>query len=354
MKFHELIVSDLYRDTEDSLIISFAVPPHLSMEYVFMAGQYLTLETEIGGEAVRRTYSLCNHPHDGLRVAVKKIENGVFSGWAMNHLRKGMKLGVATPQGNFIHRPDPDRSAVYVAFVAGSGITPVMSIIHSVLRGEPNSRFILFYGNRTKKDIIFRDELEDIKNRYLNRFQILHILSGEKQGSDILSGRIDPIKCRDYFRYFIPTDSPENVFLCGPFEMIKGMKEALLEMNIEPKRILNELFFNPEAEHADMQVKTKAKTIKSRTLKITVDGLTTELQTDVDLTVLDLAIQAGMDMPFSCKGGVCATCKARVEEGEVEMTTNFALEEEEVEAGFVLTCQSHVRSDYIHVNYDAV
>ncbi|MCL4150377.1 UNVERIFIED_CONTAM: hypothetical protein GTU68_051212 [Idotea baltica] len=352
MKFNELQIADVTQETTDCVSVAFEIPPELESAYSFIPGQYLTLEHKVKGEPIRRSYSICSHPTEEMRVAIKQVPDGVFSTFANSELKVGMKLKVATPEGNFIHQAEPGQSNRYVAFVAGSGITPVLSIIKAVLMDEPNSEFILFYGNRRTNNIIFKEEIEGLKNKYMDRLQVYHILSRAKMDAPILSGRIDPANCSKYFKYFIPNHEVDKVFLCGPYDMIMGMKEALLTEGVAADNIKFELFFNPEAEEVGSQPKEKKVVDHERTIKITLDGLTANLKSNFDISILDMAIEAGMDLPYSCKGGVCATCKAKVLDGDVEMKTNFALEEEEVEAGYVLTCQAHAKTDFVHVNFD--
>ena len=352
MKFNELQVAEVTQQTDDCVSVSFIIPPELAPHYKFIPGQYLTFEKAFDGQNVRRSYSICSHPSEMIRVAIKQVPEGLFSTYANVELKSGMKLSVSTPEGNFIHKAQPSQSNRYVAFVAGSGITPVLSIIKTVLADEPESDFVLFYGNRRTRDIIFREELDDLKNKFMDRFQVYHILSREKTDAAILSGRINPQNCEKYFNYFIPNQSADKVFLCGPYDMIMGMKEALVDLGMDSDKIKFELFYNPEAEHQTVLPLKDRIIDHERTIKITLDGLTADLKSNFDIPILDMAIDAGMDLPYSCKGGVCATCKARVLVGETEMTTNFALEEEEVEAGYVLTCQAHAKSDFVHVNFD--
>lgn len=352
MEFYELEIKNVIEETSDCISVSFVVPEELKPRYDYIPGQYLTLEAEIDGDLVRRSYSICSHKNEHIRVAIKQIEQGVFSNWARATLKPGDRMRVAQPQGNFTRDTGSDNKGVYVAFAAGSGITPVLSILKSVLIDEAESQFILFYGNRTNQDIIFKEELEGLKNRFIDRLQLYHILSREERASELLSGRINPDNCASYFKYFINSDQVDEVFLCGPYEMITGMKQALLDQGLDKKQIKFELFFNPEAEHGYESDRPRVEKDRERTIRVTVDGLTSDISSALDIPILDMAIDAGMDMPYSCKGGVCATCKARVMEGDVEMTTNFALEDDEVDEGYVLTCQTHVKSDYVHVNFD--
>ena len=352
MKFNTLPVSEVRRETDDCVSVAFEVPSDLQPFYRFIPGQYLVVEQTINGDRVRRSYSICSHPEDGLRIAIKKVEGGIFSTWANEELQPGMVMDVALPEGNFIHESDAANTNYYVAFAAGSGITPVLSIINSVLRDEPNSHFVLFYGNRSSNNIIFKEELEDLKNIFIHRFELHHIFSRETTDSPLFNGRINAEKCHKFFNYFIQKDRVSKIFLCGPYEMIVELKDALPTLGIESNKIKLELFYNPEADKERSAYQSGSFNQIEKRIRITLDGLTSDLQSAFDVPILDMAVDAGMDLPYSCKGGVCATCKAKVETGQIEMTTNFALEEEEVEAGYVLTCQAHVKSDFVHVNFD--
>jgi ring-1,2-phenylacetyl-CoA epoxidase subunit PaaE len=353
MEFHDLKVSKVERQTEDCVSVTFEMPADLKAKYDFIPGQYLTLDAEIDGKRARRSYSICSGEHEDLQVAIKRIEGGVFSTWANSKLKAGTVMRVARPEGNFVHQANATNQNEYVAFVAGSGITPVLSIMKSVLTSEPKSSFILFYGNKRTTDIIFREQIEALKNTYMDRLQVYYILSKGKTETTIFSGRISADKCPTYFKYFIPGADITKVFLCGPYDMIMSMKAALLLEGVAAEKIKFELFYNPEA---DKNIKNDevAKVVEhERIVKITLDGLTSEIKSNYDIAILDMAIEAGLDLPFSCKGGVCATCKAKIVEGKVKMTTNYALEEDEVKNGYILTCQSHVKTNFVHVNFDA-
>lgn len=354
-KFHTLKVREVRRETPDCVSVSFEVPAGLADEYAFMQGQNLTLKATIRGEDVRRSYSICTCPSDGdLRVAIKKVPGGKFSTYANEQLKPGDSLEVMTPSGHFNTPLDAGNARHYVAFASGSGITPIMSILRSVMRTEPKSRFTLFYGNRSVEQIIFREELEGLKNQYLDRLSVHFVLSREYPGADLFYGRIDAARCGDFCRLLIDPEDVDDFFLCGPEEMIFSVKEKLEELGVDSKSIHFELFTSPAGK---LGVKTPTPpapdhTVRS-TIEITLDGnaFTFELDSTGD-TILDGALKAGADLPFACKGGVCATCKAKVMEGQVAMQVNYALEPEEVEAGYVLTCQAHPRTERVAVSYD--
>jgi len=353
-KFHPLRVKEVRRETAGCVSVAFEVPPELAEEYAFVHGQNLTLKTTIEGEEMRRSYSICTSPKDGdLRVAIKKIPGGRFSSFANDQLKAGDTLDVMTPSGTFSTALDPGAARHYVAFVAGSGITPILSILRAVLQTEPKSRFTLFYGNKTADSIIFREQLVALKNLYIDRFAVYFVLSRDVPGADLFHGRIDAARCGEFCRLLIDPADVDSFFLCGPEEMIFSVKEKLQSLGVDPKSIHYELFTSPVGP---LGVKTSAPPpaadVRARISVIRDDNaFSFELDSTGD-TILEGALQAGADLPFACKGGVCATCKAKVLEGEVAMQINYALEPDEVEKGYVLTCQSHPRSERVTVSYD--
>jgi ring-1,2-phenylacetyl-CoA epoxidase subunit PaaE len=354
-RFHALKVRELRRETHDCVSVSFEVPEELRDEYQFLHGQHLTLKTQLNGEEIRRSYSICTSPNEAdLRVAIKKIPGGQFSSFANEGLQAGDTLDVMTPLGSFHTALDAGQKKFYVAFVAGSGITPVMSILKSVLETEPESHFTLFYGNRNTDTIIFRDQLDDLKNRYLQRLTIHHILSQEDPGSDLFSGRIDAGKCEVFCSKLLDVEEVDEFFLCGPEPMIFAVQETLQTMGVDSRKIHFELFTSPVGKLGVSEKKwtPPAQPILSK-ITITLDGNTfTFDHTSSDVPILDAAQKKGADLPFACKGGVCCTCKAKVLEGEVEMEVNYGLEAEEVEAGYVLTCQAHPKTDKLVLSFD--
>lgn len=354
--FHSLRVSDITRETADCVSVAFEVPQDLEEDYKFIPGQYLTLEADIDGEKVRRSYSLCSSPLDGeLRVAIKKVENGRFSTWANDQLTVGAEIRVMTPDGNFHSRIVEGQKKNYVAFAAGSGITPVYSIIKSVLELEPDSRFTLFYGNKSSNTIIFRDKIDGLKNKYMNRLEVHHILSREDQGTDYLKGRIDEAKCISFSEKFFTPSEVDEFFICGPEAMINCVNQSLKKLGVDNSRIHYELFTSPSQTIAH---KTKVSADKSSpklqsSVTVILDGEETHFDVSSDgSSILDAALDAGADVPYACKGAVCCTCRAKVLEGSVEMEMNYALEDDEVEDGYVLTCQSHPTSEKVVVSYD--
>jgi ring-1,2-phenylacetyl-CoA epoxidase subunit PaaE len=354
-KFHTLEIADIKRETDDCVSIAFKVPANLRDEYRYAAGQYVTLKAEIKGVEVRRSYSLCSSPlEDEIRVAVKRVEGGTFSSYANEQLLPGMKLDVMTPQGNFTVPFSPSKSRIYVMFAAGSGITPVMSLIKTILWHESRSRIVLFYGNRSVSSIIFREQIDDLKNEHLNRLEVHHILSREDQGTDWLKGRITADKVRLYAeKFFIPA-SVNHFFICGPEKMIFEVKDTLEQLGVEESKIHYEMFTVSTAGQnaANDTIKgTKADVLSHVT--VILDGEETHFDvSSKGVSILDAALDAGADVPFACKGAVCCTCRAKVLEGKVVMEMNYALEEDELEQGYVLTCQSHPVTERVVISYD--
>ena len=354
--FHELRVSDITRESDEAISVAFEIPENLMEDYRFLPGQYLTLEVDIDGEPVRRSYSLCSSPADGeLRVAIKKVTSGKFSSWANDKLKVGERIKVMTPEGRFTLQIDPKAKRNFVAFAAGSGITPVYSIMKSVMELEPGSTFTLFYGNQTAKTVIFRDKIDGLKSLYMDRLDVHHILSREDQGTDYLKGRIDESKCKSFSGTFFDPEDTDGFFLCGPEAMINTVNDTLQSMGVEKSKIHYELFTTPSQKIAHKTHATSngsAETIKSK-VTVILDGEETHFGISSDgKAILDAALDAGADVPYACKGAVCCTCRAKVIEGAVDMEMNYALEDDEVEEGYILTCQSHPTTERVVVSYD--
>ncbi len=367
MTFYKLQIKDMRTETADCVSVSFHIPEDLKTTFTFQAGQYLTLRTFIEGEDVRRSYSLCSSPLDNeWRVAIKKVESGVFSTFGHTQLKKGDWLDVMPPMGHFTLPKMLDvetlhcnvsTPARYVFFAAGSGITPILSILKTVLKSDPKSHCTLIYGNRNATSVIFREHIEGLKNKYLNRFQIFHVLSRERVDSELGSGRLDKAKLA-YFIQKMPDillqRSPDgkggNFYICGPYDMIQDIKSVLLEHEISPKNIHFELFNAPNKSRA---IEKKAIDLsKTHIVTIKLDGLTFDVPTPEGMNILDAAQSVGADLPYACKGGVCCTCRAKLLEGNVEMEVNYALTEEETAAGFILTCQAVPKSERLVVSFD--
>ena len=355
--FHSLRVEKIDRQTDDCVSISFTVPEELKDTFRFKQGQTLTIRKKFNGEEVRRNYSICSSPFDNiLQVAVKKVEGGLFSSFANDELKPGDELEVLPPTGKFYTELYPDQKKTYIAFAAGSGITPILSIIKTTLLTEPKSQFTLVYGNRTKNSIIFKEELEALKDKFIDRFRIYHILSRERSEAEINYGRIDTNKLDLLFSKLIDAQHCDEFFICGPEEMIFCIKGYLAGKGIAPDKVHFELFTVPGQKTTGIDTHEKAIEEQGATARVQVklDGILFDFDLAYEgQSVLDAALEKGADLPYACKGGVCTTCKARLTEGEVTMDVNWGLEPEEVEKGFILTCQSHPRSEKITVDFDA-
>lgn len=352
-KFHSLTISDIRKETEDTVSVAFQIPESLTEVFSFTPGQYLTLKAMIDGEDIRRSYSLCSAPFENeWRVAIKQVCGGKFSTYANSKLKFGMELEVMNPMGNFLVETHPEHDKSYVLFASGSGITPILSIAKSILHDEPKSDITLFYGNKGFASIIFREELEALKNTYMDRLRIIHILSRESLGNDIQKGRITEEKTHQLYDAFLAQTNVDSVYICGPEEMILGVKEAMLKKGIEESHIHFELFTSPNTKKHSIELPTQSPKIDSN-VTIIIDGEEYDLALSSNgQSILDAAQEAGADVPFACKGGVCCTCKAKIMEGSVSMDVNYALEKDEVEAGYILTCQSHPTSDKLIISFD--
>ena len=328
--------------------MTFDAPPAFRL---FVPGQYLTLRAMIDGQDVRRCYSICSSPDDGaLRIGIKHLPGGVFSGWANSVLRAGDTIQVMRPEGRFGVAIDPAASRVFAGFAAGSGITPMLSIMTSVLAREPASRFFLFFGNRATHDIMLRDEIEDLKDRYMSRLSVFHVLSRERQELDILNGHLDAEKIPLLIRLMPP---PDHVFVCGPQGMIEGLEPALAAAGVPPDRIHVERF-TPSTDATPPPVVVPPGEPPAAIATMIIDGARIEVPMAAQETIVDAALRAGRDPPFSCRAGMCCTCRARLIEGRVEMAANYSLEPWETEAGYVLTCQARALTERVVVDYDQV
>lgn len=351
-KFHSLKVADVRQETEDTVSIAFEVPTDLVEDYRYMPGQYLTLRKDFNGEDTRRSYSLCSAPYENSwRVAVKQVKDGLFSGFANNELKIGDSIDVMTPTGHFCLTTNAENSNSYVFFAAGSGVTPVMAMMKTILNDEPNSDITFFYGNKGFASIIFREEIEALKNEYLDRIRVIHILSRESLGNKIQKGRIDHSKCDALYDAFLKHTEVTGVYVCGPEQMIFAVKESMMAKGIDEKCIHYELFTTPGSKSEVIEVYEGPNVHANVTVIIDGDEIDIALDSEGD-NILDAAQKAGGDLPFACKGGVCCTCKARILEGEARMTVNYALEPDEVEAGYILTCQAHPVSEKLVVSFD--
>src|ERR1700761_7368600 len=354
-RFHRLVVNDLRRETEDAISLTFAIPPQLAGDYGFAPGQYLTLRTTMDGEEIRRSYSICSGPDDGeLRIAVKKVDGGAFSSWAADELKAGDELDVMTPTGRFGIAHAPDQARVYVGFAAGSGITPILSIVKCVLAREPHSRFFLFYGNRSPAGMLFREALEELKDRFMQRLSIFHVISGEEQDIPILHGRLDGEKVRVLLRSLVPASQVDHVFICGPIGMSEQIETTCHALGLEAERIHVERFVSEFGGKPRAKAAVPASAPPKAIAALIIDGKRREVPVAEGEAILDAALRAGIDLPFACKGGMCSTCRAKLVEGEAPMDVNYSLEPWELKAGFVLTCQAKPVSEKVVVDYDQV
>ncbi len=352
-RFHTLRVADLRRETADAVSVAFDIPAELAQSYTFNPGQYLTLRATVAGEDIRRSYSICSGPDDELRIAVKRVDGGAFSTWANEILAPGHEVQVMTPTGRFGVSFEPGAARTHVGFAAGSGITPILSLARFILAREPHSQFFLFYGNQSVRGMLFREALEELKDRYLGRFSVFHVLSQEEQDIPILHGRIDAERVRLLLRHIVPAASVDHVFLCGPSGMLDAVEPVLGELGIPADRVHVERFVSASGGVPRPRT-APTNAPPSHVASLVVDGNRRDVPVADGESVLDAALRAGMDLPFACKGGMCSTCRARVMEGTVDMTVNYSLEPWETEAGFVLTCQAHPTTPRVVIDYDAV
>lgn len=351
-KFHTVHISSIRSLTDDSAEISLQIPADLVASFNYSAGQYLTFKAQINGEEIRRSYSLCSAPFEGAyQVGIKRVNQGVFSNYALDQLNVGDSIDVMPPAGNFKYQTNPTAKKNIVLFAAGSGITPILSITKAILHEEPNSSVTLFYGNKGFSKVMFAEELEQLKNNYLTRFRLFHIFSQESQGIPIQKGRIDHDRLLALHRAFLLHETIDSVYVCGPEEMILSVKSFFEDKGLAANQIHFELFHagNSTKKHTNEE----ARKISTCEVELIIDDDLISFQMDEsDKNLLDAAQRAGADVPFACKGGVCCTCKAKILEGEAEMLVNYALEPDEVERGYVLTCQAIPTSNKITISFD--
>lgn len=351
--FHPLKVKAVKKETADCVSVLFEVPEELQREYRFEQGQNITLKKIIDGEEMRRSYSICSAPHENeLKVAIKKVEGGKFSAFANDVLQPGDELEVLPPTGKFNTALDTNHKKNYLAFAAGSGITPIISLIKTTLYTESGSSFTLVFGNQSRASIIFFEELEAIKNKYLQRFSMINILSRERTDAAINFGRIDTNKLQELSK-LLHYNSMDEFFICGPEEMIFCVKDYLAAKGIDKKKIHFELFNTSGKTTRAKTVATGSNALQSHiTVKADGRSFDVSIALNSDTTILDAALQQGADLPFACKGGMCCTCKAKLVEGSVDMDVAWGLEQEEIEKGFILTCQSHPKTAKVVVDFD--
>jgi ring-1,2-phenylacetyl-CoA epoxidase subunit PaaE len=354
--FHRLEIAEIVPETAEANSIRFEVPPELAETFRFKPGQHLTLKAEIGGEEIRRNYSLCVAPQDGeVKVTVKRIVGGIFSNWANDRLKPGDSVDVMPPHGSFTWDFAPDAANHYVGFAGGSGITPVMSLLKTALLTEPDSRFTLFYGNRDSQSVIFLEDLAKLKNAFIDRLEVHHFLAEEATEIDLFNGMLDRSKCDEILEHLVEPETVAAFFICGPEPMMDSAEAALADRGVFRDMIHLERFTAgrpPAAVEAQMQIlKEEAAGL---TMLVTLDGRKRRVAFDSTAgNILDSARAAGLPAPFACKAGVCATCRARVVSGEVEMAARYGLTDEEVGAGYVLTCQSVPKGEGVELDYDA-
>ena len=353
--FYTLKVKELKRETEEAVSILFEVPADLTSTFSFIQGQYISLKTNVNGEELRRSYSICSSPASGeLRVAVKQIPKGKFSTYANTQLKVGDTLELMPPMGSFYTELSAAQTKQYAAFASGSGSTPIMSILRTTLATEVKSTFTLFYGNKTSQSTLFKSELEALQNTYPNRLQVHFVYSRENGDAPMFSGRLSAEKCKSYHKELLDFTKIDEVFLCGPEALIFELKDTLMDLGLSEKKMHFELFTAAKPIKIQENSSSDAAPVVSQ-VEVIVDGESYHLElAENGETILDAAMAIDADVPFACKGGVCCACKAKVMEGSVKMDVNFALDEEEVEEGYILTCQSHPTSEKLIVDFDEI
>ena len=354
-RFHELTVTQVRKTIRDAVVVTLQPVNGAAEAFDFTQGQYLTFRREFDGEELRRSYSICAGKDEGiLQIGIKRVDGGAFSTWANEDLKEGDTLEAMAPMGAF-HTPlDPGAGRQYLGFAGGSGITPVLSIIKTTLAREPRSNFTLVYANKAVNTIMFREELEDLKNSYMGRFNVIHILEADAQEIDLFTGLVTEEKCAELFRGWIDIEHVDTAFICGPEPMMLGIAKALRTAGLDDVQIKFELFASAQPGRLERKVVSKdaASAANQATASITLDGSTQTVETPKDVTILDAALANKMDAPYACKAGVCSTCRCRVLEGEVDMVANHALEDYEVEKGYVLSCQTYPVTDNVVVDFD--
>ena len=352
-RFHDLTVTDVQKTIRDAVVVS--LKPVNGGDFDFIQGQYLTFRQDFDGVELRRSYSICSGRSDGeLRVGIKKVDGGAFSTWANETLQPGDTVQAMEPMGSF-HTPLNARNARhYIGFAGGSGITPVLSILKTTLETEPHSQFTLVYANRGVNTIMFREELEDLKNTYLGRLTVVHMLESDAQEINLFTGRVDAEKCKALFEHWIDIESVDTAFICGPEPMMLAIAASLREHGLSDEQIKFELFASAQPGRLKQRASTTGDTATAKTTSasVTLDGTARSFTMNKDQTVLEAALENAIDAPYACKAGVCSTCRCRVLEGDVEMVANHALEDYEVRQGYVLSCQSYPLTDHVVVDYD--
>ncbi|HET9784208.1 MAG TPA: 2Fe-2S iron-sulfur cluster-binding protein [Terriglobales bacterium] len=349
--YHSLRMAEVRPETREAITVTFDIPSPLAEAFRFTPGQHVNVRADVAGQEVRRSYSICAAASQQLRILIKRQPGGLFSNWANDQLHTGGVLDVMPPTGLF-HLPKAAiPGARYLAIAAGSGITPVLSILKSSLAADPHCEWTLFYGNRASSTILFREELADLKDRYLERFSLVHVMSREEQDLDLLNGRLTPDRCLELLRHWGPLQGLEAVFLCGPHEMNREVADALLVAGYPAARIKREQFATSRQQQTLAPLPPAGENAVCQA-QLILDGRTHQFPVRQRETILDAGLRAGIDLRFSCKGGVCATCRAKLVSGEVDMDGNFALEDYEIARGYILTCQSYPVSPALVVDFD--
>lgn len=352
-RFHALEVTDIHKTIRDAVVVT--LKPEEPEAFDYIPGQYLTFRRDFDGEELRRSYSICAGKDDGvLQVGIKRVDGGAFSTWANEDLKVGDRVDAMPPMGNFHSPLDATTARQYLGFAGGSGITPVLSILKTVLAREPNSQFTLVYANRTVHSIMFREEIEDLKNLYMGRFNVIHILEQDAQDIDLFTGMVTAEKCAELFKHWIDINDVDMAFICGPEPMMLGISAALKDHGLRDDQIKFELFASGQQGRARQKAVSKEAVDMTHDTeaKVTLDGETRTITMAKDVSLLEAARANSIDAPFACTAGVCSTCRARVTEGEVDMVANHALEDYEVEKGYVLTCQCYPLTDKVAFDYD--
>ncbi|PCJ10032.1 MAG: phenylacetic acid degradation protein [Rhodobacteraceae bacterium] len=354
-RFHDLEVTDIHKTIRDAVVVTLKPINGAAEHFEFTQGQYLTFRRDFDGEELRRSYSICSGRDEGLlQVGIKRVDGGAFSTWANQDLKIGDTLQAMPPMGSFFTPVAADAHKQYLGFAGGSGVTPVLSILKTTLAAEPSSRFTLVYANKGVNTIMFREELEDLKNLYMGRLNVIHILESDAQDIDLFTGLVTQEKCALLFQHWIDIENTDMAFICGPEPMMLGIASALRTAGLNDSQIKFELFASVQPGRARRKA-TSSDAARSANLTraaITLDGATRTIEMPKDQSILDAALGNAMDAPFACKAGVCSTCRCKVIEGEVEMAANHALEDYEVEKGYVLSCQAYPLTDTVVVDYD--
>jgi len=353
-RFYPLAIDSIRRETRDAVAVTFRVPAELKDTFRYQQGQHITVRTNMEGEDVRRSYSICSGVQDDrLRIAIKRVPGGRFSNWANEHLAPGQVVEVMPPVGHFNMPLAPAHRKHYVAFAAGSGITPILSLVKTTLAAEPASEFTLFYGNRASSTVMFKEELEDLKDTYLGRFNLVFILSREQQDIDLFNGRITREKCAALFKHWVDLAEVDAVFVCGPAGMMEEVQAALADRGFDKSRVKVEIFATSLPRKGAVQHAHPVVGANECEVTVIQDGRRRSFTLEKNAEpILEAALKQGIELPYACKGGICATCRAKLVEGEVDMDSSFALEDYEVARGFVLSCQSYPVTDRVTLDFD--